>query len=83
MLFNVGNDKLRFGQFIYICLYYCSRSSMDRIMVSGTIDMSSNLVGSTKITALAYQKALNIIEPDEEDPYISICDSLICQLQVR
>lgn len=32
----------------YIFATHCSRSSTDRIMVSGTIDMSSNLVGSTK-----------------------------------
>jgi hypothetical protein len=31
----------------YIFAPQCSRSSTDRIMVSGTIDMSSNLVGST------------------------------------
>jgi hypothetical protein len=36
----------------YICSQYCSRSSTDRIMVSGTIDMSSNLVGSTNTKAI-------------------------------
>jgi hypothetical protein len=39
---------IRIRSILYICRYYCSRSSMDRIMVSGTIDMSSNLVGSTE-----------------------------------
>ena len=34
-------------EIFYLCAN-CSRSSTDRIMVSGTIDMSSNLVGSTQ-----------------------------------
>lgn len=31
----------------FISLRHCLRSSMDRILVSGTSDMSSNLVGDT------------------------------------
>lgn len=46
---NVVNNAFGLNQF-YIFAPVCSRSSMDRIMVSGTIDMSSNLVGSTKGT---------------------------------
>ncbi len=55
-------SKLRKFKFRFVLyLQHCSRSSTDRIMVSGTIDMSSNLVGSTKNFALCNDGA-NVIK---------------------